>query len=111
MLKYAFYGAGIYLIVCGLVVDLWMGLGGLTGIVLICLSIRLGRVILFMEYISKFVLLIMGVVLHIYGNLREEDELEDTEEAVPVTSVFFYLILTIFSIILVRCINNKILRV
>lgn len=72
LLKYAFYGAGLYLIVCGLVVDLWMGLGGLSGIILICLSIRLGRVILFMEYISKFVLLIMAVVFHIYGNLRDE---------------------------------------
>lgn len=98
------------MIVCGLVVDLWMGLGGLSGIVLICLSIRLGRVILFMEYISKFVLLILTVVLHIYGNLKDE-EWEDTEETVAVSSVVFYLILTIFSIILVRCINNKILRV
>ena len=99
------------MIVCGLVVDLWMGLGGLSGIVLICLSIRLGRVILFMECISKFVLLILTVVLHIYGNLKDEEEWEDTEETVAVSSVVFYLILTIFSIILVRCINNKILRV
>lgn len=58
--------------VCGLVVDVWMGLGGVSGILLICLSIRLGRVILFMEYISKLILLVIVAVFHIYGNYGED---------------------------------------
>lgn len=79
---------------------------------LICLSIRFGRVILFMEYISKLILLVLVVGLHAYGNSLEDPDYD--WEGVgdgSISSVILLLGLTTFSIILVRCINNKILRV
>lgn len=71
-LKWVFYGVTGYLVGCSFVDGFWLGLGGVIGVGLIGLSVRIGRVVLFMEYISKAIMLVIALCLHVYYSASTE---------------------------------------
>jgi len=62
-LKILFYAVMVYLGIIGLIINPWLLYSGAAGTLLVYLSIRAGRMCLFMEYVAKFIMLVVVFIL------------------------------------------------
>lgn len=65
-IKIIFYITILYLFFIGFLVNHWLFFSAITGVLLIYLSIRAGRMCLFMEYTTKVILFIVLLIWHFF---------------------------------------------
>lgn len=116
-LKILFYMTLLYLAIIGFLTNPYLLCCGATGTLLVYFSIRAGRMCIFMEYITKLAILIVVIVLQIADPPYEESNYipDIIDDGNAYNSTYPIIVLLVcacsVSIILVRCINNKVLRV